>query len=115
MSDTVDNLDLLYLQSQGGRRGESGIMSIVGRACINITASAKESGAIHPSSSVKLPCVLGERKDLVYGEVQEIAEVTSHDFWQKYGKKDGWKSETGLTGNIDNGTVCQRAGWSEAE
>ena len=90
-------------------------MSIAERACINITASAKRSGATHPSSSVKLSCVLGEKRNLVYGEVQEIAEVTSHDFWQKKGKKDGWKSETEVTGNIDNDIVRQRAGWSEAE
>lgn len=75
------------------------------RPSINTIASAKESGATHP-------CVLVEKKALVYGEVQEIAEVTSHDFWRKIGRKDGLKSAKGSIGNT---TVRQRAGWSEAE
>ena len=56
--------------------------------------------------------MLVEKKALVYGEVQEIAEVTSHDFWRKIGRKDGLKS---VKGSIGNTTVRQRAGWSEVE
>ena len=51
--------------------------------------------------------MLVEKKAVVFGEVQEIAEVTSHDFSRKIGKKDGLKS---VKGSIGNTTVRQRAG-----
>ena len=56
--------------------------------------------------------MLVEKKALVYGEVEDIAEVTSHDFWQKIGKKDGLKY---LKGSMGSTTVRRRVGWSEAE
>ena len=100
------------VENRSEKGEESGTMSMAETSSINTIASAKESGSSHPSSSVELSCVLVEKKALVHGEVEDIAEVTSHDFWQKIGKKEGLKYLKGSMGNI---TVRQRVGWSEAE
>ena len=70
------------------------------RLSINIIVSAKRSGATYPLLFVELFCVLVEKKALVYGEAQEIAEVISYNFWRKMGRKDGLKSVKGSIGNI---------------
>ena len=68
----------------------------------------------YSSSPVEVPRIM-LKKALVYGEVQEIAQVTSYDFWRTTGKEDGWKSEGEWQWSVGNTTLRQRAVWCEEE
>lgn len=51
-------------------------------------APTNGSGAPRGSSSVQVPRMVSKSKVSVNEGLQEIAEVTSHDFWPRKGKKD---------------------------
>ena len=101
---------LVFADAKGGGTGEGvGEGVLAGGEGLGDFAAGSDCDVEDPDGRVG---VLVEKKALVYGEIQEIAEVTSHDFWRKIGRKDGLKS---VKGGIGNTTVRPRAGWSEAE
>ena len=71
------------------------------------------SGAPHGSSSVQVPRMVFKSKVSVNEDLQEIAEVTSYDFWHGKSIKDGLVSVRGLGQSIGYTQIRRRAGWSE--
>ena len=90
------------MHGQSGALVEGGIALGMVENAINayLGVSANISEVNHGSPLVKFPCVVYKKKASVNEEGQEIAEVTSHDFWQANGKNDGWPLRGGLKGEL---------------
>ena len=105
------------MHGQSGSLVKGGIALGMVEKAINACsdASANRTEVNQDSPLVKFPCMVYKKKASVHEEGQEIAKVTSHDFWQGSGKTDGSASVRRIEGRIAQNTIRRRAGWPRQE